>query len=41
MMSRGLKQRIKKIGIIGFILFLLKGILWLLIPPLITYFSLK
>jgi hypothetical protein len=30
---------IKRIGVAGFIFFLLKGLLWLLVPSLIAYFS--
>ena len=34
------KDRIKKIGFIGFLFFTIKGLLWLIIPYLIaTYFS--
>jgi len=36
-----LKKWFKKAGILGFLFFLIKGILWLLLPLLITYFSLK
>jgi hypothetical protein len=31
---------IKRLGFVGFMFFLIKGLLWLLIPGLIAYFSL-
>lgn len=32
---------IKRFGIAGFLFFLIKGLLWLIIPALIAYFSIK
>jgi hypothetical protein len=32
---------IKRLGIAGFLFFLIKGLLWLLVPALIAYFSFK
>lgn len=32
---------IKRFGVAGFLFFLIKGLLWLLVPALIGYFSLK
>lgn len=41
-MSRDkIKSFFKKIGVFGFIFFLVKGPLWLVAPTLITLFSLK
>lgn len=31
---------IKRLGLAGFVFFLLKGMLWLLVPGLLTYFGL-
>jgi len=31
----------KRLGIAAFLFFLIKGLLWLIIPALIAYFSLK
>jgi hypothetical protein len=35
----GLLKWIKRLGVAGFLFFLVKGLLWLLIPGLIAYFS--
>ncbi|HEV7642541.1 MAG TPA: hypothetical protein VGO50_01245 [Pyrinomonadaceae bacterium] len=32
---------IKRLGVAGFLFFLVKGLLWLLIPGLIAYFSMS
>ena len=32
-------QRLKKLGFYGFMFFLIKGLLWLIIPALILYFG--
>ena len=32
---------IKRFGFAGFMFFLIKGLLWLIVPALIAYFSLK
>jgi hypothetical protein len=34
------KSWIKRLGFWGFVFFLVKGILWLIIPALIAYFAL-
>lgn len=31
---------LKRLGVAGFLFFLLKGLLWLLVPGLLTYFGL-
>jgi hypothetical protein len=31
---------IKRFGVAGFLFFLIKGLLWLIVPALIAYFSL-
>ena len=35
------KGWLKRLGLAGFLFFLIKGLLWLIIPALIAYFSLK
>jgi hypothetical protein len=32
---------IKRFGFAGFMFFLIKGLLWLIVPAMIAYFSLK
>jgi len=32
---------LKRLGVAGFLFFLLKGLLWLLVPGLLTYFGLS
>jgi hypothetical protein len=32
---------VKRIGVAGFLFFLIKGLLWLIIPGLIAYFSIS
>jgi hypothetical protein len=39
-MSR-MKYWIKRFGFVGFMFFLIKGLLWLIVPALIAYFSLN
>ena len=34
-----LKDRYKQLGIIVFLFFLIKGLLWLIVPALIVYFG--
>lgn len=34
-------QLIKRFGVAGFLFFLIKGLLWLIVPALIAYFSVK
>lgn len=31
----------KRVGLVAFLFFLIKGLLWLVIPAIIAYFSLK
>jgi len=31
----------KRVGVVAFLFFLIKGLLWLVIPAMIAYFSLK
>jgi hypothetical protein len=39
--QKGFIKWIKRLGIAGFLFFLIKGLLWLLVPGLIAYFSLN
>ncbi|HEY0462547.1 MAG TPA: hypothetical protein VGC97_25665 [Pyrinomonadaceae bacterium] len=32
---------VRRFGVAGFLFFLIKGLLWLIIPALITYFSIN
>jgi hypothetical protein len=32
---------VKRLGVAGFLFFLIKGLLWLIIPALIGYFAIK
>lgn len=32
---------LKRLGVAGFVFFLMKGLLWLLVPGLLTYFGLS
>jgi len=41
MISNNVKKWLKGLGIAGFLFFLIKGILWLLVPLLIAYFGTK
>jgi hypothetical protein len=36
-----LARWVKRFGVAGFLFFLIKGLLWLIIPGLIAYFSLS
>lgn len=36
-----LRRWIKRFGVAGFLFFLIKGLLWLIVPGLIAYFSLS
>ncbi len=36
----GLLKWVKRLGVAGFMFFLVKGLLWLIVPALIAYFSL-
>lgn len=38
--QKGIMKWIKRLGFAGFMFFLIKGLLWLLVPGLIAYFSL-
>ncbi|MCS6873508.1 MAG: hypothetical protein RML33_01360 [Acidobacteriota bacterium] len=39
-MQRGkVNQWIKRLGVVGFLFFLIKGLLWLIVPILIAYFA--
>ena len=38
--QKGILKWIKRLGFAGFMFFLIKGLLWLLVPSLIAYFSL-
>lgn len=38
--QKGFARWIKRLGVAGFMFFLIKGLLWLIIPALITYFAL-
>jgi hypothetical protein len=35
------KSWLKRFGVAGFVFFLVKGLLWLIVPALIAYFSLN
>ncbi len=37
---RGFAKWIKRFGVAGFLFFLVKGLLWLIIPALVAYFAL-
>lgn len=37
--ERGFVFWIKRLGVAGFMFFLVKGLLWLIVPALIAYFS--
>lgn len=39
--QRGFGFWIKRLGFAGFMFFLIKGLLWLIVPALIAYFSLS
>ena len=39
--SKGLTRWIKRFGVAGFLFFFIKGLLWLIVPALIAYFSLS
>ena len=39
--TRQAKTWIKRFGFAGFMFFLIKGLLWLIVPALIAYFSLN
>jgi len=34
-----LKTWVKRLGVAGFLFFLIKGLLWLIVPALIAYFA--
>jgi hypothetical protein len=34
-----LARWVKKLGVLGFLFFLIKGLLWLIIPALLAYFA--
>lgn len=36
-----MRHWIKRFGFVGFMFFLIKGLLWLIVPALIAYFSLN
>jgi hypothetical protein len=38
--SNGLIKWVKRLGVAGFMFFLVKGLLWLIVPGLIAYFTL-
>jgi len=38
--QKGALKWVKRLGVAGFMFFLIKGLLWLLVPGLIAYFSL-
>ncbi len=33
------RKRIRQLGVIGFLFFFIKGLLWLIIPALLVYFG--
>lgn len=37
--KKGFALWIKRFGVAGFMFFLIKGLLWLIVPALITYFA--
>lgn len=39
--EKGFSFWIKRLGFAGFMFFLIKGLLWLIVPALIAYFSLS
>lgn len=39
--QKGLLKWVKRLGVAGFLFFLIKGLLWLLVPGLIAWFSLS
>lgn len=39
--KKGLVKLVKRLGFAGFMFFLIKGLLWLIVPALIVYFSLS
>ena len=39
--SERLPDWVKKLGLIGFLFFLIKGLLWLIVPALLIYFGIE
>lgn len=37
--SKRLRQWVQRLGVIGFVFFLVKGLLWLTVPALIAYWA--
>jgi hypothetical protein len=37
----GAERWTKRVGVVAFLFFLIKGILWLILPAIVAYFALK
>ena len=39
--SEKLRKRLKQLGWIGFLFFLIKGLLWIIVPIILVYFGIE